>query len=227
MAEQIARMERATLSRVLPFGTYVFYLVLASFLTKLGMSADELRWLYPVKIALVIAVLWAMRDQYSELSMPRENAMVWVIAVLAGLFVFVAWINLNGRWMVLGASPGFDPRGEGGALDWFLVAVRLIGATLVVPVMEELFWRSFLLRWIVDEKFMSVQPSSVGWKAFAIVAVFFALEHNLWLAGLLAGVVYNLLYIRSKTLWPPIVAHAVTNGVLGIWVIMTGNWAYW
>ena len=38
-----------------------------------------------------------------------------------------------------------------------LVAVRWIGATLVVPVMEELFWRSFLMRWFQRTQFETVR----------------------------------------------------------------------
>lgn len=202
-------------------------MLLAELLSRSGWSAYELRLLYAVKIAVVAGLLWVLRNTYVELRLPRgADALTWGVAVAAGAAVFVAWISLNAGWMVISASAGFNPRGDAG-IDWMMVVARLTGAVLVVPLMEELFWRSFLLRWITKHDFLTVEPARAGPKAFVISAVFFAFEHNLWLAGLLAGAVYNLLYMRSGTLWSPILAHAVTNALLGVWVIHTGNWSYW
>lgn len=126
----------------------------------------------------------------------------------------------------MGEPVGFDPRNNG-EIGWFFVIVRIAGAALVVPVMEELFWRSFLMRWIEHPDFMRTDPARIGLKAFAIAAVLFALAHSLWLAGLFAGIVYSLLYMRSGTLWSAVIAHAVTNGILGVWIVYTGNWGFW
>ena len=60
-----------------------------------------------------------------------------------------------------------------------------------------------------------------------ITTALFAFEHDRWFAGALAGAAYNWLYMRSGNLWVPIVAHAVTNGVLGLWVLQTGRWEFW
>ena len=183
--------------------------------------------LYVVRITVVAGLLWMLRGAYAELSLPRgAGVLTWGVAVAAGAVVFVAWINLNAGWMEIGVSAGYNPRGDAG-IDWMMVAVRLAGAILVVPLMEELFWRSFLMRWIERHDFLAVEPARAGSRAFVISAVLFAFEHNLWLAGLVAGAVYNLLYMRSGTLWSPILAHAVTNALLGLWVIYTGNWSYW
>lgn len=206
---------------------YVFFMLLAKLLSIYGWSAHELRLLYAVKIATVAGLLWVLRGVYVELRLPRgADAMTWGVAVAAGAAVFVAWINLNADWMEIGASAGFNPSG-GAGIDWMMVVARMTGAVLVVPLMEELFWRSFLMRWIAKHDFLTVEPARAGSRAFVTSAVFFAFEHNLWLAGLLAGAVYSLLYMRSGTLWSPILAHAVTNGLLGVWVIHTGNWSYW
>ena len=112
-------------------------------------------------------------------------------------------------------------------MNWPLACVRLAGAALVVPVMEELFWRSFVMRWIHQPDFLKVAPAESGLKALAISSVLFALEHHLWFAGLLAGLAYGWLYMRSGNLWVPTLSHAVTNGVLGIWVLHTGSWQFW
>jgi CAAX prenyl protease-like protein len=93
--------------------------------------------------------------------------------------------------------------------------------------MEELFWRSFLMRWIDTPAFESVEPSQVSIKSLILTSVLFGLEHNLWLAGVLAGLAYSALYMRHGTIWSPILAHAVTNGLLGMWVVVTSSWSYW
>lgn len=219
--------DRAIWCRASPFLAYVFFMLLAELLLNFGWSEHELRLLYVVKIAVVAGLLWALKSVYVELSFPRSvGVMIWGVAVAAGAAVFVAWISLNAGWMGIGISAGFNPRDDVG-IDWMMVVVRLTGAVLVVPLMEELFWRSFLMRWITKHDFLTVEPARVGFKAYAISTVLFAFEHNLWLAGLLAGAVYSFIYMRSGTLWSPILAHAVTNALLGVWVIYTGNWSYW
>jgi len=220
-------LDRAIWCRISPFMAYVFFMLLAELLSRYGWNAHELRSLYAVKIAVVAGLLWVLKGAYADLSFPHgAGVRTWGVATAAGVIVFVAWTNLHSGWMEIGVSAGFNPHGDAG-IDWIMVVVRLTGAVLVVPLMEELFWRSFLMRWIARHDFLAVEPARVGLKAFVISAVSFAFEHNLWLAGLLAGVVYNLLYMRSGTLWSPILAHAVTNALLGVWVIYTGNWSYW
>jgi len=97
----------------------------------------------------------------------------------------------------------------------------------VVPLMEELFWRSFLLRWIQQTDFLALAPMQIGLRAILIGSVLFGIEHSLWLAGIVAGLAYAWLYRASGNLWPPIVAHAVTNFSLGVWVLHSGQWQFW
>ena len=229
-----------SLPRILPFLVYMAFIVIGDLLARLGWNPDQLRCLYGVKIGAVLAVLLYYRRRYSELAWPgpvvagpRQGwartlaiAIAIAVAVASGLLVLVLWINLDAAWMTVGTSAGFDPRSDG-SIDWMLVALRLLGAALVVPVMEELFWRSFLMRWIDSPAFLQMNPANTRFKAFLVTAVLFGFEHNLWLAGIVAGVVYSLLYMRSQTLWSPILAHAVTNGMLGVWIISTSHWTYW
>ncbi|MBA5607578.1 CAAX prenyl protease-related protein [Duganella sp. FT3S] len=218
--------ERAAWPRVLPFAAYLTFIAIADLLDWLGVSAGQLRWLYPFKIAVVLALLLAFRRHYDELGPPFLNRGAAAKAVAAGIVVLLLWINLNADWMKVGTSAGFDPARDG-KIDWLLVTVRLAGAALVVPVMEELFWRSYLMRWLESAHFQQVAPARLGWKPFVVTVVLFGFEHNLWLAGIVAGAVYSLLYMRSGSLWPPVLAHGVTNGLLGVWIISTGNWTYW
>lgn len=219
-------LTRAAWVRVLPFLTYVFFIFAGDLLERLGYSPAGLRWLYGVKIAAVVLVLAFCWRHYSELHTLRLNPRAAALAVAAGAGVWLLWISLNAGWMVIGSPSGFDPS-TGGRLDWPMVLVRIAGAALVVPVMEELFWRSFLMRWIQAADFTSVDPSQIRPKAFLITVLLFGVEHNLWLAGIVAGAAYSVLYMSNRTIWSPILAHAVTNGLLGIWVVGTGNWAYW
>ena len=116
---------------------------------------------------------------------------------------------------------------DGSGFDWVFVFFRLIGLIVIVPVMEELFWRSFLLRWLDRHDFLTYDPRKVSVRAMLLCAVLFASEHNLWFAGLLAGLVYGLVYVRSSNLWLPIVSHATTNAALAWWILATGHWQFW
>jgi hypothetical protein len=145
---------------------------------------------------------------------------------VVGIAVWYLWVSLNASWMIIGSPEGFDPRTDG-RIDWAMVAVRIAGAALVVPVMEELFWRSFLMRWIDDVNFEQVDPRAVRPLSVAITVVLFAFEHNQWLAGIVAGLAYSLLYMFQRGLWSAVIAHAVTNAVLGIWIVRSGMWTYW
>jgi len=218
--------DRAAWARIVPFVAYLAFFLVGDVLARLGVDAASLRWLYAVKTATVVALLaWFWRD-YTELKTGMLSPLALITAVAAGIVVFFLWVNLHASWMVVGTSAGFDPRTDG-LIDWPLVAVRIAGAALVVPVMEELFWRSFVLRWIDHPDFLRVEPAQAGLRGFIISVLLFGFEHNLWLAGIVAGVVYSVLFMRYRTLWSPIVAHAVTNGMLGAWVVMTGTWSYW
>jgi len=217
---------RAAWARVLPFAAYILFIIAGDLLERLGFTEAGLRWLYPVKIGVVALLLALFWRRYAELRGAHPSPKVSLAAIAAGVAVLVLWINLNAEWMIVGTSAGYDPR-IGGQIDWALVLARIAGAALVVPVMEELFWRSFLMRWIESADFETVDPSRIRLKSFIITVVLFGFEHNLWLAGIVAGVVYSGLYMRCRTLWPAVLAHAVTNGLLGIWVVVNGNWSYW
>lgn len=219
-------LDRAAWARILPFGTYILFIVLGDMLERLGVSRAELRWLYPVQVGAVLALLLAFWRGYQELHHFALSLKQALAAIVAGIVVLVLWVNLDAPWMTIGSAPGYDPRTDG-EIDWLLVAIRIAGAALVVPVMEELFWRSFLMRWVEQSNFMSVDPARIGFKAFVIPCVLFGFEHTLWLAGIVAGVAYGLLYMRHRKLWSPILAHAITNGLLGVWVLHTGGWQFW
>ncbi len=202
-------------------------MVLDPILQPLLPTGFDERWLYGVKVGLVLVALAALWRHYAELKdISSVRRSEWALALGIGAAVFVLWVNLDFQPLAFAGSGGFDPRtGEGVSLGF--AAVRLAGAILIVPVMEELFWRSFILRWIQHSSFIAVDPAALGLRALVISSALFASEHRLWFAGLLAGLAYGWLYKRSGKLWVPILAHAVTNGLLGAYVLATGSWTFW
>lgn len=222
-----ASLSRSAYLRIIPF--VLFMALLAA---RGNLPSDigfDLRWIYGASTLLVGGLLLWWWREYGELT--RQNfptAGEFGLAIGVGLAVFGLWIVLDAPWMVLG-EPGarFVPLDAAGAIIWPLVVVRLAGASLVVPVMEELFWRSFIMRWVQSPVFESVDPRRVGVKAIVLSTFIFVLAHTLWLAAAVAGLAYALLYRQTGKLWVAVIAHAVTNLVLGLWVVRTGNWAFW
>lgn len=202
-------------------------------------SNTNLSWLYPVKTLAVAGMLWWFRKSYDEL----RPGVSW-LGIVVGLVAIAIWIFGDRfypkadelmlsfeRWLagVMQSpypkpmrTPPFDPSGQYG-----FIAFRIIGAVVVVPVMEELFWRAFLIRWLVNEDFKSVPVGTFTWTSFLITTALFGAEHNQWLAGLICGALYNMVYYRTRSVWACVVAHAVSNAALAAWVLARGDWKFW
>jgi hypothetical protein len=216
--------------RVTPFAIFIAFVALSSLLQDIALrhAAWDLRWLTVIRAVAVTAVLACFWRGYGELKAFGDvKAHQWLLAVGSGLAVFVVWVYFDDGWAALAHDRGFDPTGQDGGIDPVLAGLRLAELALVVPVMEELFWRSFLLRWLDVREFSTADPRRASPRAFVLTAALFASEHSLWFAGLIAGLLYNWVYIRTGNLWVPIASHAITNGALGIWVLATRNWHLW
>ena len=172
-------------------------------------------WAYAVRTvvtaALLACSLWPCVScrSYSVLFDWRRLT----LGLAVGLAVFVIWIlpeQFDWVWyrklFILGEG-GTKAVAESGAA---LIAMRLVGSAFVISVAEELFFRKWL----------------IGFAGFWGMVFLFAIEHDRWLVGAIAGVIYGLLYLR-KGLWSAVVAHATTNFVLGLWVLKTGQWQFW
>lgn len=215
---------------VAPFILFIALMALSGLVPdgQIWGNGFDNRWLYGIRIALVgtaVAYLWRF---YGELHAPYHLRLNQVAAsIVIGACVFWFWIRLDFGWLRLGDADGFRPLDGDGTIIWAIVVPRLIGAAILVPVIEELFWRSFLMRWLENPAFQSVVPQRITVRSLFLSSGLFALEHHLWFAGFLAGVVYGWMYMRSGNLWYSIIAHAATNAILGVWVLQTGNWQFW
>ncbi|NRF69583.1 CAAX prenyl protease-related protein [Aquincola sp. S2] len=222
-------LSRAAVLRSAPFAAFMVLLALRGAAPADGAWGFDTRWLYALNLVVVGGMLLWWRREYGELA--RQNlptAREAAAAVGIGALVCVAWVLLDAPWMQIGeASAPFRPLDADGQLAWPLIAVRWLGATLVVPVMEELFWRSFLMRWIERPVFEGVDPRQVGVRAIVLSTFVFVLVHPLWLAAIVAGLAYALLYRATGKLWTAVIAHAVTNGALGVYVVATRQWGFW
>ena len=212
--------------RVAPFALFIAFIALQPYLERWFDS----RWLVVARglaVAAMLAMLWR---HYSELrrEQVRATAGDWILAIAVGIGIFLLWISFASGWSTFGEpSGGFVPLRPDGSIDPLLAATRLFGLALVVPVMEELFWRSFVMRRIDGPEFLRLDPRRTGLAAFALSSALFALEHSQWFAGLIAGAGYAWLYMRSRSLLIPIVSHATTNAILGTWILATGSWTFW
>lgn len=110
---------------------------------------------------------------------------------------------------------------------WGLTLSKVVGSAVVIAVVEEFFFRGFLYRWLRRGDFWELGLMRYDAQAFWVVAAAFALEHDRWLAGLIAAVVYGVLVLRRGDIWAAAVAHGVTNLILALYVIVTGQYGFW
>ncbi len=211
---------------VLPFAVLMVALAAESIVTSLA-SLDA-RVLYPLRMGLGAAMLaWALTRSWRRAhALPGVGG--WVAAGLVGGAVFAAWIGLDVPWARLGEGSAYDPySGLSGSLGDALVVARLAGAVLVAPLAEELFFRGYLMRVLVGGDFRAVQPRAVPWGMVGLQAGVFALAHTEVLAGFVAGLAYGALYRATGRLRLVVAAHALTNALLGAWVLRYGAWHLW
>lgn len=160
-------------------------------------------------------------------------------AVVVGIAVFVMWVGLDELVLRLGL-PSFH-RLKSTAGPWnpnevfgvssiqasIFVVTRIVGSSLVVPPMEELFYRSFVYRFVAKKDFMSVQLGKFLPVPFLVTSFLFGFAHREWVAGTLCGFAYQALVIRKGRLGDAITAHAITNFLLGLWIVWRGAWLFW
>ena len=179
--------------------------------------------IYPIKTALVAASLIYFWNVYKQ---EIRFSFSW-LPVISGVVVFFIWVLPEGLYPQIGHSE-FNPYIHASGYGvYFVITFRMIGAILVVPLMEELFWRSFGLRFAIQSDFKSLPLGQFSWFSFIFISVLFGFEHHRWLVGIFAGIVYAGILYRSKNLFDPILSHAITNLLLGVYVLLTHQWSFW
>ena len=184
---------------------------------------------YGLKVVVVAALAWFYRSTWRDLR-PRPGAAALGLAVALGLVVTALWIGLDGLYpelKFLGKRSAFNPQELSPALRWGFVVVRMIGLVALVPLIEELFWRSFLMRWVIDVDFERVPIGKVTPLALAVTSGCFGFAHPEWLPAVLTGLIWAGLLARTRSVSACVVSHAVANLALGVYVIATGDWKYW
>jgi CAAX prenyl protease-like protein len=176
---------------------------------------------------VLAALIYAWRAYQELTGNAFANRREMLLAMGVGVLVYVAWVRMEWPWAMQGQADGYNPFQAGALAGTMLAVVRIFGAAVVVPIMEELFWRSFLLRYLISPQFTAVRLGIFTPLSCIVTVVLFGLEHHLWLAGIMAGAAYTLLLYTTRRLWPCILAHAITNLMLGAHVLMTGEWRWW
>lgn len=114
------------------------------------------------------------------------------------------------------------------SIMWGWIAVRMIGASIVVPFMEELFWRDYLWRRLIaPADFKLARVGEWEPKVFLIIAVAFCVVHPQWLTAIGWGLMVGGLLAYTRSLGACIIMHGVTNFLLGLYVLNTHEWAWW
>lgn len=220
---------------VIPFAVFMGFIAVdeaARFVASHGavtLSPTALYFLYPVKAGVVALLLLKYRTLYTELRWKDlAQLRTTAAALLTGFGTCVLWVLMDWNFAPTGPSQGFNPvLFADPAARFAMIAVRIAGAVLVVPLMEELFWRSFLLRYLVDPDFQSVRLGTFTWFSFLATVILFGLEHHFIVAGMVAGAIYNVILYQTRSLAQCVFAHAVTNLTLACYVLYTGKWYFW
>lgn len=224
----------AWLPYVAPMATFLVLTSLEGYLptAEEGSPSAWYPLAYAAKVAIVTAVVIACRSTWRDLR-PRPSAGAFALAVGLGLAVAAVWVGLDGLYPTttsVGRRTGFDPgviASPGARLAF--IAVRLYGLVLLVPLFEELFWRSFATRYVIDpDDFTRVPVGRVTPMAAGATAVVFALAHPVeWLPALLTGLAWAWLVHRTKNLAACVVSHAAANLALGAYVLSAHAWRFW
>ena len=215
-----------SLPYILPFAVFMLLLAAEKYV-PFGPAIE-----YPLRDVILLAVLWAVSRQVIELHSYRR-----LETVLIGIAVFVVWIapdalipGYRHHWLFQNAIVGSigTPPPADVLLQPVVLWSRIFRAVVLVPVIEELFWRAWLMRWLISPQFEKIPLGTYKPLAFWLTAVLFAAEHgSYWEVGLIAGVVYNWWMVRTRSLGDCILMHAVTNACLCGYVVATRHFEYW
>jgi len=215
-----------SLAYVLPFAVFLLLLEFQKYIPVSPMVE------YPLRLLLLSAVLFVFSRHVIDLHSSHR-----IESVVLGVLVFVIWIGpdilfpaYRQHWIFQNAliAVSSAPIPEKLLTSPVVLWSRILRAILLVPIIEELFWRAWLMRWLISPRFERIKLGKYAPAAFWATAVLFASEHGpYWDVGLVAGILYNWWMVRTRSLGNCILAHAVTNACLCGYVVATHHWEYW
>lgn len=202
-------------------------------------------WVYPLQTVLCAAVLVLFRKHYTF--KPWRGFGLASVLGIVGIAVWIAPALLREQWMQDGAEPaawwewlglvertkGFDPMIAKESALWFSVVVgmRFARMVLVVPFVEELFWRGFLMRFLLaeDGRFEKIAFGTHAWKVFWIVTPAVMLIHSTedYPGAFVWGGLMYFVAVRTKSLGACVLMHAIGNLALALYVMKTRQWGFW
>ncbi len=214
---------------ILPMGVFLGFTLIGSHWPAL-MPAS-----YIIKTLLAGAILVALRRHYTWIGWNY-----WWLGIVIGIVGVVQWVGMEKA--ILHFWPHyFNPAGRNAAeainplhainspaMRGLFLAARLAGPVLVVPFMEELFWRDYLWRTIsAPSDFKLAAIGEWDRQSFVIVTLLFASPHVQWITAIVWGTMIAILLVRTRNLGACIIAHAITNLLLGVYVLWSGDWWFW
>ncbi|SRR5579862_411217 len=215
---------RAFRAYTVPFFVFMALLALGDAIHSGFRHSAPKYWIFPLQTFVCGALLLRFRREY-PLAKPRAAG----FAALVGIVVLAVWISPQELFGAQRRYEGFDPAMVRGI--WYLPSLflRFVRLVAVVPLLEEIFWRGFLLRYLIDADFERVPFGALRPIPFALVTLFFALAHlgPDFAPALVTGALYNVVACRTRSLGACVFAHALTNLLLGFYIMTTGQWGFW
>ncbi len=197
--------------------------------------------MYAVKIALTVAAVTFVWPGYRQF-LPRLTPLALLVGCVGGpLWIglclldwehvyLLPWLQHVGlsRLISVGDRPAFNPLDPEYQLStgwaWAFLAVRFFGLVAVVPLIEEFFLRGFLMRFVMQRDWWNVPFGKANRLALVLGTAMPMLYHPELLAALLWFSLITWLMLRTRNIWDCVAAHAITNLILGIYVVYSGNW---
>lgn len=167
-----------------------------------------------LKFIVVSIALYYYRAHYKFKVRLGGTSFFW------GLLIFILWVALSEFHMPAKAG-SFEP---GGA---FVIFIKLLTGVILAPIIEEFFTRFYLLRILISENWKNVPLGKFTWTSFIVTVLFFGFSHTFWISGLVAGVIFNVIYYIYNRMDECVMAHAWANLLLGIFVIISQEYSFW
>jgi len=194
-------------------------------------------YVYTAKIVLTVAAMLFVLPGYLAWRPFRVNAVAWIVGAVGGV-VWIALAKLQvqlypllpktiGDWLEMGGRAGFNPLVElarDPTWAYGFLAIRFFGLVIVIAVVEEFFLRGFLTRFVMDVDWFKIPFGVVNRLGLATVIIFPVLAHPERLAAVAWFSMVTWLMLRTRNIWDCVMAHALTNLLMGLWVLYSGDW---